>query len=505
MNELEHFTSGHAIGVDVGAIERDLAALWRQAATGTTAVMRACSWNLIVLVEKGQSFERAKKLADALVERVPSRMLVLDCNASIDPSADHPIRAYVSANCKLMPGGGKLLCSEEITIEAGEEGYEFLPSLTRALLVPDIPIAVLSPGVPSDSRFLTELVRISDRLIIDSRAGELHDATGARMVDLAWMRGSGWRQSIARAFDDAPEKLKALSTVTLQAPAEWKAEMSLVAGWLKLKLGRQLEVTMATGATFEATLGDVKLKWDSTSVSDDQLLEESLRARAVDVTFQRLLEAMPMQQVAPAEGRGAFVQKFVEKARRAIEERGVFTCALTGGSAVKLYPLLAKEDLDWSRIEFFVGDERLVPLEHADSNYRAVREALPQARIHPVRTELSPDEAAADYARLLPDELDLIHLGMGPDGHVCSLFPGHPLLKERARKVAAILDSPKPPPQRVTFTRPVLENARELWFLITGDEKKRALAEEARTDPRASTPAAIVNRGARRSTWFFDL
>ena len=500
MNQLEHFTSGKQIGVDVGAIERDLAALWRQAAQGSTAVMRACSWNLVVLVEPGQSLERAKALADELVERVPSRTLVLRIE-----KGDEALDAWVTANCRLMPGGGKLLCSEEITVEAKGRGVEFLPSLTRALLVPDIPTAVLSPGVPDSSAFLTELTRLSDRLIVDSRHGELHDGGGDRMVDLAWLRSAGWRLAVAKAFDEQPERLKDVTRVEVTAPKAWKAEAELMRAWLALRLGRQVEVRGVEGDVLRVAVGQTVISWDGEVPQDSALLERALSPRSVDPTFQHIIEGSPLVRVSPVEGRSAFVTRFVESAKRAIAERGVFTCALTGGSAVKLYPLLAEQDLDWSRIDFFLGDERLVPLESEDSNYRAARQALPKGRIHVVRTELSPEAAAADYERLLPEELDLVHLGMGPDGHVASLFPGHPLLQERRRRVAAVTDSPKPPAQRVTFTRPVLENAREVWFLITGDPKKKALAEEARTNLQSPLPAAMVSRNARRSIWFFDL
>lgn len=504
MNELERFTSGKAIGVDVASIERDLAALWRKAAQGSTSVMRACSWNLVVLVEAGQSFERASSLADALVERVPARTLIL----RIEKGGDEALDAYVTANCRLLPGGGKMLCSEEITVEARGTGTDFLPSLTRALLVPDIPTAVLSSGVPQESAFLSELTHLSDRLIVDSRHGALHDGGGARMVDLAWLRSAGWRLEVARAFD-APQalaSLKAATKVEVTAPKAWKAEAELMRAWLALKLGRQVEVLGREGKDLSVRVGEVTVTWSGEVPGDDALLERALSPRSLDPGFRAIIEGSPLVRVSPAEGRGTFVSRFVETARRAIAERGVFTCALTGGSAVKqLYPLLAEQDLDWERIHFFLGDERLVPLEHDDSNYKAVREALPMAKLHPVRVELTPEQAAADYERLLPDELDLVHLGMGPDGHVASLFPGHALLQERRRRVAAITDSPKPPPQRVTVTRPVLESAREVWFLITGDPKKKALAEEARLDLRSQLPAALVSRGARRATWFFDL
>ncbi|MGC3998838.1 MAG: hypothetical protein QM767_15860 [Anaeromyxobacter sp.] len=102
----ERFTRHEAIGVDVAAIERELAALWREAAHGTTAVMRACSWNLVVMTTPEQS-ARAKTLADVMVEIVPSRTLMIN-----EQKTGDDLHAYVSANCRLLPGGGKMLCTE---------------------------------------------------------------------------------------------------------------------------------------------------------------------------------------------------------------------------------------------------------------------------------------------------------------------------------------------------------------------------------------------------------
>ncbi|MFZ5444886.1 MAG: 6-phosphogluconolactonase [Myxococcota bacterium] len=196
-----------------------------------------------------------------------------------------------------------------------------------------------------------------------------------------------------------------------------------------------------------------------------------------------------------------FVAEFVARVRAG---SGVFTCALTGGSAASaLYPLLRDVELDWSRVHFFLSDERCVPLDHPDSNYRALRAALPRARLEPVRTELPPAEAAREYAARLPAQLDLVHLGLGPDGHVASLFPGHALLGEREVRVAALTDSPKPPAARVTFTLPTLFAAREVWFLVVGGAK-RPVVEAVRHDPTCSFPAALVERGARSTTWFLQ-
>lgn len=187
--------------------------------------------------------------------------------------------------------------------------------------------------------------------------------------------------------------------------------------------------------------------------------------------------------------------------------------ALTGGSAAKLYGALVAAPLAWARVHVWFGDERSVAPDHADSNYRGAREALlskvdlPEANVHRVRGEADPDDAARAYEIELravtgDGALDIVHLGMGPDGHVCSLFPGHPLLSERTRLVAALRDSPKPPPSRVTLTLEALALARRALFLVLGDGKADAV-RAAIEDPASDLPAARVHRMGR-ATWLLD-
>lgn len=491
----ERFTHHQPIGVDVAAIERELAALWRESAQGTTAVMRACSWNLVVLTTPAQS-ARARALADVMVELVPSRTLMIN-----EQPADDALRAFVSANCRLLPGGGKMLCTEEITLEAGGDDARALPSLVRALLVPDISNAVLCAGLPPESALLDELVAHARRVIVDSRGVDVEgfEAFGQRVVDLAWLRIAPWQQALISSWDDAPFT----GPLRVCVPAADASEGRWLATWLGSRLKR--EVSLEYGERALVRAGDVELPLPPLVGDDRALITAALATGVVSDAYALARDTWRTSGNRGITSRWAdFTQRFVDAAHAAITARGVFTCALTGGSAVKMYAQLAHAPLDWSRIEFFLSDERLVPLESPDSNYRAVREALPKARLHPVRVELPPDAAAADYARLLPAQLDLIHLGMGPDGHVASLFPGHAALAERTAHVAAVVDSPKPPSQRVTFTLPTLAAAREVWFLVSGDAKK-PVAHTARTDAASRLPAALVHRGARRATWFLDL
>ena len=189
-------------------------------------------------------------------------------------------------------------------------------------------------------------------------------------------------------------------------------------------------------------------------------------------------------------------------ARLAARAQEPLTVALTGGSAAKLvHPPLARAGVDWARVTLFFGDERAVPPDHADSNFRLARETLldaagvPAARVHRMRGEAADLAAAArEYEALLPPALDIVLLGMGPDGHVCSLFPGHALLGERARLVGVVEDSPKPPPRRLSLTMPALAAAREVWFVLAGADK--AAPARALADPASELPGPQVARAA---------
>jgi 6-phosphogluconolactonase len=202
-------------------------------------------------------------------------------------------------------------------------------------------------------------------------------------------------------------------------------------------------------------------------------------------------------------------RRFEATAREAISARGRFSCALTGGSAAKtLYPRLARASVKWERTHFYFSDERCVPPTDAESNFRLADEVLlkpcgvPAKNVHRLWGEDEPRAAAAAYEATLPT-LDVVHLGMGPDGHVASLFPGHPLLEESRLRVAALTDSPKPPAARLSLTLPALRQAGAVWFLVTGEAKRRALAE-ALSDATSRLPAALAHRAARASVWFLD-
>jgi 6-phosphogluconolactonase len=202
------------------------------------------------------------------------------------------------------------------------------------------------------------------------------------------------------------------------------------------------------------------------------------------------------------------IARAVENAR---ELRGVAHLALSGGSTPKrTYELLAGALASWDGVEIWFADERCVPPEDEQSNYRMAAEtllraaAIDPARIHRIVGELGPEKGALDYADALqahvaPDAsglpvLDVIALGIGPDGHIASLFPGAPALDSGERAICVgVHDSPKPPPQRITLSLAVLRAARRCVLLATGAGKADAISA-ALAEPTRHVPASLLAR-----------
>jgi 6-phosphogluconolactonase len=194
---------------------------------------------------------------------------------------------------------------------------------------------------------------------------------------------------------------------------------------------------------------------------------------------------------------------------RAIAGQGRCALCLAGGRTPEpVYRALASGSaIDWSRVQVYFGDERAVPPDHPYSNYHTVHEVLlsrvpvPPGQVHRMEAErVDRDAAARDYERLLPPRLDVLVLGMGPDGHTASLFPGSVALDERQRRVVAVIGA-KSPAERLTITTPVIEAARLVAVIATGDDKAAMVARalEGPLDPKA-VPVQLARRGA----WFLD-
>ncbi len=218
-------------------------------------------------------------------------------------------------------------------------------------------------------------------------------------------------------------------------------------------------------------------------------------------------------------------ERFVEAATQALNESGRFSVALAGGETPQaLYARLSAEPfrsrVDWERVRVFWGDERCVPPDHRDSNYRLAEELL-LSRV-PVRPEhlyrmrgeaSDPDLAAAEYAGELQSafglrrserpRFDLILLGMGADGHTASLFPRSPALREVTRLVvAAYVEAVKG--YRLTLTLPVLNNAARVLFLVSGSDKAGRLRAVLTGKPSADAPASLVRPERGTLQWIVD-
>ena len=173
--------------------------------------------------------------------------------------------------------------------------------------------------------------------------------------------------------------------------------------------------------------------------------------------------------------------------QEAISVRGLCRLALAGGETPRaVHEALASRKVDWARVQITFGDERCVPPDDADSNFRMAKESLfdrvsiPAGNIFRIRGEIASEDAAREYEDKLAAVAarfgetryvhDLILLGMGPDGHTASLFPGSPALDETTRNVIPAT-GPKPPPQRITMTFPLLNAARKVCFLVKSPDK----------------------------------
>jgi 6-phosphogluconolactonase len=184
---------------------------------------------------------------------------------------------------------------------------------------------------------------------------------------------------------------------------------------------------------------------------------------------------------------------------------------LTGGKTPeKAYEEAAKREGDWSKVDVWWGDERCVPPDHKESNYAMAKRALldrlergPRS-VRRIKGELGKEQAAAEYERELGDtQLDLLLLGMGPDGHIASLFPDAPTLRQRKRVLPAEAGL-EPFIDRVTLSLPALRSAREILFLVEGESKADAVASAFAGEPSPHAPASLVRATDGRTVAILD-
>ena len=212
----------------------------------------------------------------------------------------------------------------------------------------------------------------------------------------------------------------------------------------------------------------------------------------------------------------------VRTINESVRSHGSFSVALSGGNTPRtLYRLLStrfRNQIPWTKVHIFWGDERYVPLAHPQSNYRMARETLldtvpcPAENVHQMPTELpNPDDAAREYEKTLRSyfskdwpHFDLVLLGLGEEGHTASLFPGSPALNETKRWVVAV-KAPAEPPLRLTLTLPALTEAASIYFLVTGSNKAQALHDVLTGSPAPKIyPASGVRSARGRVIWWVD-
>ncbi|MBX9602086.1 MAG: 6-phosphogluconolactonase [Bryobacteraceae bacterium] len=196
----------------------------------------------------------------------------------------------------------------------------------------------------------------------------------------------------------------------------------------------------------------------------------------------------------------------------AVHRGGAAHLAISGGSSPKpMFELLARSGFDWSRVRIYWVDERCVPPDHEQSNYRMARQhflepaGVPTSNVHRIQAELPPRDAAARYLRDLPAAFDAIHLGAGPDAHTASLFPGAPEILDREQKVAAVYVE-KFSQWRITLMPRVLLACPEIAVLASGADKAEAIGRilgQPPADP-LQYPARILRATPGRVAWFLD-
>jgi 6-phosphogluconolactonase len=214
-----------------------------------------------------------------------------------------------------------------------------------------------------------------------------------------------------------------------------------------------------------------------------------------------VVEIHPIVVADPSELASKAAEWTAERITQAVEERGGCYIALAGGETPRgCYQRLAqspyREHLPWAKLFVYWSDERQVPLDDAASNYAMAKLALldqvpiPRDQIFPLVGDPAPAIAKVPRDARGQPRFDVIHLGMGEDGHTASLFPGHPALQYQSA-VVAVLNAPKPPPERLTLSLPVLNAARAVLFMVQGAGKRAAMERVLRRDP--SLPASLVH------------
>ncbi len=244
----------------------------------------------------------------------------------------------------------------------------------------------------------------------------------------------------------------------------------------------------------------------------------SLAERRNFINMSKNIHAYPNKEKLVA----ATTEFVADSIEQAIQQNDLCNMALSGGNTPGgVFSLLAstpyRDRVDWCRLHLFWGDERMVPPEHQDSNFRLVQETLldhvkiPDENVHRMRGEIAPEEAAAEYAELLhnhfkvsPPRFDLMLLGLGEDGHTASLFPETDAVEESEKHAVAVF-VPKLDAWRVTLTLPVINSARKTLFLVSGKSKSEMVQRiVSNKQPAKEIPATMVNPQNGELHWMLD-
>ena len=272
--KLERFTAGEAFAVDPDAVERELASLWRVAGKGTETsapVTRACLLNVVALLEEREGregFGAADVLQgwiDELPRHVAARSVIV--RSQPNPSGKTELQSWISANCIIAEGGGKLVCSEEVTVAARGDADHHIPGLARALLVPGLPTSVLFSGIPHGA-LADPVLRLADRVITDVDASSHQEplAPLGRItrdgrhsgMDLGWIRTAALRAELAGVFDPPldPGTLRTINRVRCETPPSVRWSARLLLGWLAQSLEAEGPVANTGGVTLQRAGGD---------------------------------------------------------------------------------------------------------------------------------------------------------------------------------------------------------------------------------------------------------
>ena len=381
-------------------------------------------------------------------------------------------------------------------------------------------------------------------------------------TDLSWTRATSWRSLLAATLDQPYPEL--LSGEVLAEPDNPSAD--LIAAWLGLRLGIEVQRGESGGpgiteVSFDTPDGKVALSrpdgrnatlsWpgrperrvalhrreapdliaeELRRLEPDEVYAETLRAlagspeRRSSVSVPEVIVHRDAQLLAEA-----IAARLVTRLVDSVAARGTASVVLTGGGIgtkvlAELAIAPARDAIDWPHLDIWWGDERFLPTGHPDRNETGARSALldhvdvDPARVYPMPGPDGPDgddpeAAAARYATWLaaatsPEDhgpvpaFDVLMLGIGPEGHVASLFPGMPALYDE-RPVVAVRGSPKPPPIRLTLTLPSIQAAREVWIIASGPDKANAIAMALSDAGPVQVPAAGA-RGRQRTLFLID-